>query len=86
MAVKTIRELHDQWAYLTIPKNASAVQRQECERAFFSGAFACLANQIVEVAALPDEEAEKAMQSLDNEMQDYFKLLRTIPSSGIERQ
>lgn len=87
MAVKTLRQLHDQWAAAVLPQDASRVQRQECERAFYSGAFACFTNQIAEVAALPDDEAEKAMQALHTEMEDYFRLLRTIPGAhGTQRQ
>lgn len=87
MAVQTIRELHAKWATATMPKDAPPVQRQECERAFFSGAFACFTNQIAEVAALPDDKAEAAMQALHTEMEDYFRLMRTIPGTrGTQRQ
>lgn len=82
MAVKTIRQLHDKWAAAVLPKDASPVQRQECERAFYSGAFASFTNQIAEVAALSDDDAEKAMQAMEDEMKDYFRTLATIPGPG----
>ncbi len=87
MAVKTIREMHQHWARLTMPKWASPVQRQETERAFYSGAFAFFTLQIADIAALPDDEAEKALQSARQELEDYFNLLRTIPGpEGAARQ
>lgn len=87
MSVKTIRQLHDKWAASVLPKDASRVQRQECERAFYSGAFACFTNQIAEIAALSDADAEKAMQAMEDEMKDYFRLMGTIPGPhGTQRQ
>lgn len=84
---KTIRQLHAHWAISCVPKDAPPVQRQEMERAFYSGAFACFTLQMADIAALSDAEAEKAMQALQDELETYFKLLRTIPGPhGAQRQ
>lgn len=77
--MSTIRQLHAKWAAAVCPKDAPPVQRQEMERAFFSGAFALFTLTIFEVAALSDDEAEKQMQAIEDEMEDYFRLMGTIP-------
>jgi hypothetical protein len=87
MTISTIRELHRKWADRVIPKDAPPVQRQEMERAFYSGAFAIFKLQMEEVTALPDDAAEVAMSEINAELVDYFRLLGTIPGpAGTERQ
>lgn len=82
-----MRDLHAHWAVNVVPKDAPPVQRQEMERAFFSGAFALFILVLADVAALPDDQSERAMNDLHEEMQDYFRLLATIPGpSGTSRQ
>jgi len=40
-----------------------------------------------EVAAKPDEQAEEQMSAINQELEDYFMLMRTIPGThGTERQ
>lgn len=70
-----------------MPAGASPIQRQEMERAFYSGAFACFMLQIADIATLEDAEAERAMDSLHKELEDYFRLMRAIPGPhGTQRQ
>jgi hypothetical protein len=83
----TIRKLHADWAEKIMPKDATQTQRQEMERAFYSGAFALFTLSIAEVAELPIVEAEKAYGDIQKELEDYFRLVRTIPGThGAERQ
>ena len=85
--MKTIQELHRDWASKCLPKDAPQVQRQETECAFYAGAFSCFTLQMVEVALLPDDKAEAALQNIQDELEDYFRLLRTIPGThGTQRQ
>jgi len=87
MTVKSVQQLHREWADKCLPRDASQVQRQEMERAFYSGALACFTLQIADIAALSDDAAEQAMQRLQTELEDYFRLLRTIPGAhGTQRQ
>lgn len=87
MHVHTIKELHANWAASVMPKDAPPVQRQEMERAFYSGAFAFLTLQMADIAALPDADADKAMETVHAELETYFKLLSTIPGPrGTQRQ
>ena len=86
MKVKTIKETHRSWAESVMPKDAPAVQRQEMERAFYSGAFAVFSLQMEQIAALSDADAEKAMKAVSDELIDYFRLLGKIPGPhGAER-
>lgn len=75
----TIRQLHDKWASAILPKDSPQIQRQEMERAFYSGFFAALTWQVADVAAQPDDKAEQLLQSGFNECEDYFKTLRQAP-------
>lgn len=87
MSAPTIRQLHAQWAARVLPKDCSQAQRQETERAFFSGAAALFGLVVNEVAAQPNAVAERQMTDLMNELKDYFKLLGTIPGPhGTSRQ
>jgi hypothetical protein len=84
--MKTVKQLHAEWANRIIPKDAPQVQRQEMERAFYSGAFAVFSLQLADVAALPDDKAEEAMDKIYNELMDYFKMMLAIPrKGGVER-
>lgn len=83
----SIRKLHADWAARSVPKDAPQVQRQEMERAFYSGAFAVFTLQMTEVAEKSDDAAEAQMQAIHKELEDYFKLLRLIPGPhGASRQ
>lgn len=85
--MKTIKQLHDQWAASVMPSGASQVQRQEMERAFFSGALSLYRLQIDDIMELSDNEAEKALSKVRVELADYFRLLGTIPGPyGAQRQ
>lgn len=85
--MKTIRKLHAEWAEKILPKDAPQVQKQECERAFYSGALSVFLLQMTEVAALPDDKAEEQMSAIHKELEDYFRLMATIPGPhGTERQ
>ena len=83
----TIRKLHDQWAARCLPKDAAPIQRQEMERAFYSGAFSYFNLTMVETATYSDAKAEQHMAALQKELEDYFRLMGTIPGpEGTQRQ
>lgn len=79
MPMKTIKQLHDEWAAKIMPVGAPTVQRQEMERAFYSGTLSLYRLQINEIMELSDDDAEKALSKVREELTDYFRLLRTIP-------
>lgn len=71
----SVRKLHDQWAKMVLPANASEVQRIEMERAFFAGAWSLIGLLRCRIADLPDDEAVKALESLETETELYFREL-----------
>ncbi len=77
--MSTVKQLHAKWSASIMPSDAPQIQRQEMERAFYSGAFAFFALMTSDIATLPDADAEKAMQTVQNELQDYFRLMRASP-------
>ncbi len=83
----TLKKLHADWAAKVLPKDAGPIQRQECERSFYSGAFALFTLTIAEIAAKPDDKAEEQMSAIESELKDYFRLLRNMPGpEGTQRQ
>lgn len=85
--MKTIQQLHREWADRIVPTGAPQVQRQEMERAFYSGALTLFQHIMADVTPLPDDAAEQAMQTMQHELEDYFRLLGTIPGPhGTSRQ
>lgn len=77
----TIKELHESWAAKCLPKDASPIQRQEMERAFWSGAFCYFNLTMIETAVVSDAEAERHLSALQKEMEDYFRLLGQMPNA-----
>lgn len=73
--MSTIKALHAKWADKVMPAGAPQIQRQEMERAFYSGFFSALAWQLAEVAALPDAEAERLLAAGHEECELYFRTL-----------
>jgi len=85
--ITSVKELHRLWAERIMPADAPRVQRQEMERAFYSGAGALVKLLIEEICTLSDKDAEAALSSTHTEISDYFKLLSKIPGpQGAERQ
>ena len=77
MSGKTsIREMHASWAAAVLPKDASQLQRQEMERAFYSGFRAQLLWQLHHLATLDDDEALRQLGAVHDESADYFETLR----------
>lgn len=71
----TIKEMHARWAAQVMPQGASQVQRQEMERAFYSGFFASLNWQLLHLANMPDADAVIELQQRHYECEAYFKTL-----------
>lgn len=77
MSGKTsLREMHASWGASVLPANCSQVQRQEMERAFYSGFRAVLLWQLHHAANLSDDEAVRQLDALHKESADYFETLR----------
>ena len=82
--MKTLQQHFDDWAksahgsdYRT---KLSQLQLQETERAFMSG-FASYYFFSLELTKLSDSKAERALAALHQEIQDYFKSLKSMPRS-----
>jgi hypothetical protein len=87
MKVRTIKQLHAEWAASMLPPDAGLTLRQEVERAFYSGAGALIAIQIRDIAPMSDRKGEEAFRCLKDEISDYFKLLSKIPGpQGTQNQ
>ena len=73
----TIAKLHAEWAAKIIPPGAPQVQRQEMERAFYSGFFQCLAYQLQYITddKVSDEEGAAALGRMIRECDTYFRTL-----------
>lgn len=87
MKIRTIKEIHSEWAAKIMPVGSSQIQRQEMERAFYSGAGALFGLVVGEITALDDDKAEIALGAVRHEITDYFRLLGKIPGpEGTSRQ
>lgn len=73
-----IRTAHDDWAKEVIPPGASQIQRQEMERSFFSGALSAILI-LGMFAKKSDQAAGRALDSMTQELEDYFRLLGQMP-------
>jgi hypothetical protein len=71
-----IKKLHDEWAKAVMPPNASQIQRQEMERAFYAGFCRCLTYQITEIQNLSDEDGSALLEKLQEESVLYFIALK----------
>jgi len=58
------------------PAGATAHQVREMRRAFYAGAASCFEVQIREIAALSDEDAERAMSALNDEFVEFGEAIR----------
>lgn len=87
MKKTSVKQLHAEWSAKTQPRGASQTQLQETERAFYAGAFSVFSLILGEVTPLPEDEAQKRLEEIQDEMRDYFKLLGKIPGThGTSRQ
>ena len=77
--MSTIKKLHGAWAEKVLPAGCSQVQRQEMERAFYSGFFACFAWTAEVSASLPETKAEEALTAVESEAKAYFRTLGQAP-------
>lgn len=77
--ISSIKDLHAVWAKAVMPPNVSQVQRQEMERAFYSGFCSALNCLMLEVSAISDEEGVRACEALLRECETYFKTLSKAP-------
>lgn len=66
-----------------IPRNAPAVQHEECRRAFYAGAFA-LFSLVMDASADPKSEAEGAavLDQLSQELQAYAAAMDRLARKG----
>jgi hypothetical protein len=68
----------ESWAdYLAkvVPADASAVQREECKRAFYAGA-AAMFGAMLEAAELDEDPAAASVEALDRELSDFLRLFK----------
>lgn len=77
--MSAIKKLHDRWAEKILPKDAPQIQRQECERAFYSGFYSSLLLGLHRLASLPDDQAAAELDALYKESEAYFKTLGQAP-------
>lgn len=69
-----IAQLHAEWAARHVPPGASEIQRQEMERAFYSGFIACLVHQLNYVATIEDDDAAASeIDALHVEGETYLR-------------
>jgi hypothetical protein len=59
-----------------VPADAPSVQRQEMRRAFYAGARGLLRIQLDEFAAMSEDEAERGMQAIDEELQQFVRSVK----------
>ena len=59
-----------------VPANASAVQREECRRAFYAGAWVCYQLVLAIVAEQDDDESERQIEALAVEIRGITTDLR----------
>lgn len=77
--MKTIKEMHAQWAAKVVPADASQIQRQEMESAFYSGFYSSLNWQLHHLALLSDNQAVYELEARHKESEAYFKTLSQAP-------
>lgn len=80
---ETLARRFDEWAkaaqgphYAT---TLSRTQLQETERAFMSGFAACFFATKLEITELSDDNAEKALMQIEQELRDYFAAFKSMP-------
>jgi len=74
-----MRSVFDEWKSYereVVPKNATAIQREECRRAFYAGAWASF--ELVMAATYPtnEDDCDANLQALHDEMRAMVKDLR----------
>jgi hypothetical protein len=70
MADETIRDGWDSYDTQVLPANAHAIQRSECRRAFYAGAWTLL-QMMKRLNELPDEECGRAVERIDDELRAF---------------
>lgn len=78
MKRQLMAEQWDQFARKVLPKDAPYIQRQEMRRAFYGGAQAILFRVLVALSPDSEPTAEdlQVMADLDQELQDFGKLIQ----------
>ena len=66
-----------------IPRNAPAVQHEECRRAFYAGAVA-LFSLVMDASADPksEEEGARVLDQLSQELQAYARAMDRLARTG----
>lgn len=73
---KTLLSEWQSFERVVVPAGASAIQREECRRAFYAGAV-CLRKLIDDaVEPLSEDENQRRLQALDDELNAFPKDLR----------
>lgn len=73
--MKTVAQLHAEWASIVTPRDAPLVQKIEMERAFYAGYFSCLEQQTTVLPELSDDDGVEAIQKQLDECTAYFRKL-----------
>jgi hypothetical protein len=77
MRLRDHTSVGEEWAdYLKgiVPSGASAVQVEECKRAFYAGAYVMFGLVTADsLTSLDDDGAERRLQAIEKECVDYFK-------------
>ena len=56
-----------------VPAGAPDVQREECRRAFYAGAWACFCAMLEAVAPEDEDECERRVQAIQDEIENVPK-------------
>jgi len=75
--MKTVFEEWKSYERDVVPPDAPAVQREECRRAFYAGAFAMFGLVITATEPRSEEDCEANLQGLQDECLAIVKDLRT---------
>ena len=71
--------VYEQWKSYerdVMPREAGAVQREECRRAFYAGAYASFLLVMAATEPKSEDECEANLQALQDEMEAMAKDLR----------
>ena len=68
--------IFDEWQSYerdVMPAGAADVQREECRRAFYAGAWACFCAVLAATEPDDEDECERLLQAIENEIKNIPK-------------